>query len=59
MSPEEVRDSVHPDGMQARIAGYDLQDALGSRIFGKNRLDVLSDAHFSVSLLPFYLTVCH
>jgi hypothetical protein len=57
--PEKVGYPVHPDGMQARIAGYDLPDALGSRVFGKDRLDVLSDAHFSVSLLPFYFTVYH
>src|SRR5271157_3789187 len=49
MFPEVVRYPVHPDGMQPRIAEDDFPNGLGGRIFIKDRLDILSNAHLTPS----------
>ncbi len=40
--PEEVSETVEPDSVQARIAGQHFRQAAGSRVLGKDGLDVLS-----------------
>jgi len=40
VSPEEVGETMKPEGVQARIEKDNLQLTLGRRVFGENCLNV-------------------
>jgi hypothetical protein len=42
VSPEEVRETMKPEGMDARIEKDNLQLTPSCGVFGENRLNILS-----------------